>query len=461
MPHQKPLIDLDKLDRNRGEQLKAIDGLAARLQPGIARDGYSVSVQTQIALMRVFDSVCSPKCPVNWLGIKHWSEMAGMSTVQCGRAISVLKSCQMIEAHVTWVAFGRRGMKVSINWSKIFDTSAITQDQEDVTLWRAKRVRQRRLFSRKAQPVIVSENNVVIVSETNVVTVSENNVVIVSSTSNPQIDPLNQSAAGEGVDEGSFQLSAVNHQQENDDVTTGTGDPGTNPQPHVRVRDAFGSGGDGSGSDVSKQRDYDHGGDRRNPQETRIEGHSRTSTVPPADLIQTLVALNVADPRSAVKKSLTAGYTLDQIRAIVSWYQAEALTDEHGKLVFPYDPGQLVLRLRDRDAKNASPAQGNWKGGLSGFWTRLAPISTPNPRKPARERPATTKPDRIPVPTTYTTPMSLSAIEEAMDTNQAPATVRQSANRLHDPRQALPKTLAFWLKSQGLPVEESQQRAEK
>lgn len=179
----------------------------------------------------------------------------------------------------------------------------------------------------------------------------------------------------------------------------------------------------------------------------------RSHPAPPAELIQTLVALGVADARSAVKKSLTAGYSLDQIRSIVDWYRGEALPDESGKLVFPYAPGQLVLRLRDRDAIDAEPAQGNWQGGKSGFWTRLAPISTPKPRKQPLPAPSAPKPDRLAVPTTYTTSLSLPEISEAMEVHHAAATVRQSFYRWTEGG-PLPKTLARWMKTVGLPVDE-------
>lgn len=175
--------------------------------------------------------------------------------------------------------------------------------------------------------------------------------------------------------------------------------------------------------------------------------------IPPADLIQTLVSLNVANARAAIGKSLEAGYSLDQIRAIVAWYQAEAIPDESGKLVYPYDPGQLVLRLRDRDAIAAEPAQGNWQGGKSGFWTRLAPISTPKPRKQPLPATPAPKPDRIPVPTTYTTTLSHSELSQALDIHHAPATVRQSSYRWTEGG-PLPKTLARWMKTVGLPVDE-------
>jgi hypothetical protein len=466
MPSQKPLIDLDQLDRNRGEQLKAIDGLAARLQPGIARDGYSVSVQALVSLMTRFDSLTSPQRPYTWHGIAHWSGMTGLSPKQCSRAISVLQSLQLIEARVTWVSHGKRGMKIRINWSTVFTTGPITQDAEDLALWTARKTRQRTLFATRRTPkqtpvVSVSETDTMSTTETDIVSVSERDMVSVSTICNPQTYSPIQSAGSEGVDERSFQSSAVSHQQENDDVTTGTGSQGINPQPHVRLRDAFGSGGERGGTDVFEQRHPDHGCDCETPQSARFNNHTRVSAVPPSDLIRDLIALDVADARSAVKKSLTAGYSIDQIRAIVDWYQREALPDEAGKLVYPYTPGQLVMRLRDRDAVDAEPAQGNWQGGKSGFWTRLAPISTPKPRKQAPERPATHKPDRIAVSNTYTTTLSLSEIQTAMDAHHAPPMVRQSAGRMREGEMGrvgeLPKTLARWMKAVGLPVEESQQ----
>jgi len=459
MPSQKPLIDLDQLDRNRGEQLKAIDGLAARLQPGIARDGYSVSVQALVSLMTKFDSLTSPQRPYTWHGIAHWSGMTGLSPKQCSRAISVLQSLQLIEARVTWVSHGKRGMKIKINWSTVFEAGPITQDNEDLALWTARKTRQRTLFAPRRTPkptpqVSVSETDTMSVSVTDTMSVSETDTMSVSTICNPQTYSPTHPQGG-GVCEESFQLSAVNHQQESDDVTTGAGDQGINLQPNVSLRDAFGNGSEGSGTDVFEQRHYDHGGDRCTPQETRIERHGRTSTVPPGDLIQTLVALNVADPRSAVKKSLTAGYSLDQIREIVAWYQAEALPDESGKLVYPYDPGQLVLRLRDRDAIDAEPSQGNWQGGKSGFWTRLAPKITANPQKQARER-HQTPPDALPVTrTTYTTTMTASEILTALDHYQAPGPVHQSFHRWAGDG-PIPKTLAFWLKANGYTVEETQ-----
>jgi hypothetical protein len=519
MPHQKPLIDRAQLDRNRGEQLKAIDGLAARLQPGIARDGYSVSVQALVSLMTKFDSLTSPQRPYTWHGIAHWSGMTGLSPKQCSRAISVLQSLQLIEARVTWVSHGKRGMKIKINWSTVFEAGPITQDAEDLALWTARKTRQRTLFAPRRTPkptpvVSVSETDTMSVSVTDTMSVSERDIVSVSSISNPQTYSPNH-PQGEGVGEGSFQSSVFSEQDTSHEKAIpgehGTHSSHARPAPTTSrgavrsvsdCRDASDQFGDGRrtlgacvrqlprpdtdvGTDVC---DQSHLLGRRGnghpvpPEEIGVREHKpelsaplenqgprlRATTqgprldpmafqpVPPADLIQTLVSLNVADPRSAVKKSLTAGYSLDQIRAIVAWYQAEAMTDESGKLVYPYDPGQLVLRLRDRDAIDAEPAQGNWQGGKSGFWTRLAPISTPNPRKQPRQSPQGISPAIPVIRTTYTTAMAASEILTALEHHRAPGPVHQSFHRwaCDGP---IPKTLAFWLKANGYAVEESQQ----
>ena len=481
MPSQKPLIDLDKLDRNRGEQLKSIDGLAARLQPGIARDGYSVSVQALVSLMTKLDSLTSPQRPYTWHGIAHWSGMTGLSPKQCSRAICVLQSLQLIEARVTWVSHGKRGMKVKINWSTVFEAGPITQDAEDLALWTARKNRQRTLFTPRRTP-----------QPTPVVSVSETDTMSVSTICNPQTYSLNQSAAGEGVG-GDFEFTteARRHGDENSQqgphpllprhvdarlvqtiqsrIQDGTPylvaeAPSSKPQQSIHCSSASTgtqriiSTADHRSARVADVADVPPG---QLFQFSNPSADQTVRTTIPAEfdsIVKRLISLGVADGRSAVRKSLTAGYSPTGITAILDWYQAEALPDEHGKLVYPYDPGQLVLRLRDRDAIAAEPAQGNWQGGKSGFWTRLAPISTPKPRKPAPERPATPKPDRIPVPTTYTTPLSLSEIAEAMDAHQAPGMVRQSAGRMREGERGkggeVPKTLARWMKTVGLQVDE-------
>lgn len=473
MPSQKPLIDLDKLDRSRGEQLKAIDGLANRLQPGLAKDGYPVAVSMMIGLMRVFDSVCSPNCPVNWLGQKVWAKMAGISVTHCRRTIAVLKSMGLIEARTTWVAVGKRGMKVQINWSTIFSTDPITQDQEDRALGIAKQKRQRTLFASKTRrrrtsspdPLCVSESDTLIVSETHKLCVSESNELCVSSISHPQRDPLNHSleeaesrgpmAEGQRdkwVD-GDFESTteARRHGDEERQQSIHCSAASTGTQRVLSTADHR-SARIADVADVCPDHIFQFS------PESAVKTVRTTIPAEFDSIVKRLISLGVADGRSAVKKSLTTGYSLDQIRAIVDWYRGEALPDESGKLVFPYAPGQLVLRLRDRDAIEAEPAQGNWQGGKSGFWTRLAPISTPKPRKQPLPAPSATKPDRVAIPTTYTTSLSLSEILAALDAHNAPAMVRQSAGRIREVGMGgggeLPKTLARWMKTVGLPVEE-------
>jgi hypothetical protein len=483
MPHQKPLIDLAQLDRNRGEQLKAIDGLAARLQPGIARDGYSVSVQALVSLMTKFDSLTSPQRPYTWHGIAHWSGMTGLSPKQCSRAISVLQSLQLIEARVTWVAFGKRGMKIKINWSTVFEAGPITQDSEDLALWTARKTRQRTLFAprrtpKQTPPVSVSETDTMSATATDTMSVSERDIVSVSSISNPQTYSPNHPQGG-GVDE-DFELTTETRRH---------GDEGQ-IQRGAMVRSFVGKGALCRSVRTPRQ-EISVDGPERTARETGANGSLRVVEIdkraevtnpshqPPATshkpspmritlpanfdtLVKFCVLLGISSARSICKQSLEVGYTPDQIAEILNWYESQLIVEQHLSETngpsrtarYPYSAAQLACRLRDPDGIGVSPELGNWKGGQCGIWSSLAPKTTPNPRKQPRQSPQGTSPAIPVIRTTYTTAMAASEILTALEHHRAPGPVHQSFHRWAGDK-TLPKTLAFWLKANGYAVEES------
>ena len=97
------------------------------------------------------------------------------------------------------------------------------------------------------------------------------------------------------------------------------------------------------------------------------------------DLITRLVSLGVAAAQATVRHSFRAGYSPEQITAILDWYEGHGLADPSnpGQMVYPYAPGQLVRRLQDpygivdRHRNPLDPALGNWFGGKYGVWTSL------------------------------------------------------------------------------------------
>jgi hypothetical protein len=397
--------------KTRGQQLAAIDALAGRMTDGIARDGYSVRVAILVNLMRVFDSLTSKDRPETWIGHVAWARMAGISVRHCKRAIPVLQSMNLINSRVTWITAGKRGMKIKIHWAAIFAEGVIEQDENDVLLWIKKRTRQRNLFraskSSKHISTALSESDVTTLSESDTLSLSEGDTTALSSISHPLIyPPIHPLTCGQNA----------------------------TSQPNQTHSDGWMDGDFESGKEAKPV---------------------ATTTIPRElpEIIRRLVALGVQQARAAAMASVRAGYSAGEILRILDWLAAESLTDEQGKQVLPYSPAQLVLRLRDSDAVSTDPANGNWNGGKSGFWTRLNSRTSPDTRKVGRKRHEKVQDDKPFTRKRYMASLGLPEISELLESRGADAGVRKSASRYTGVGD-LPTVLAYWLRSQGVDVKE-------